>query len=391
MLRDVGLNSRRSAAQRRPPSSSTTEEDEPRYDRRQEPLSCDDGGRPSYRRSKQIGRGHDNVSICENNSYASSDLATPDNTVQDSDSATDNDDVKFHIRSVLGYTNHTVTYDCPRWRPKEQCSPKPVTRRRLVSSPQTQRYPTQERTARGGKRHPGRATDRHQDNRAHRHERLYRTNDEAATCDYSRHSTTADEYAYEKCKSAISSSRTNEPVNKHNMVHSKHRHRADDGTADGHTFARALRIAVAPTHRRDHIRRGASDASVAVEPRRQRSRYDSQSNEGTARTRPRRCSRGSRPVDVVMANGHVRTVPDDAWPSDTSEDEYRSCKTSPGEVVGVNYDSATSSTIQTDDDRTTDFSAEGCQPRHRSRVGQVGECQSNLSVIAQHKSHRFTR
>ena len=375
------------------------------------PSSCDDHERPSKGRAESKpndtvrssnirwsmpcdsdvdnGRGRHNSPARESDAGASKDarlLARVTSTQSGADS-TDSDDTMLHIRSVLGFSNHTVTYDCPVQGARRYSSA--ITHpNRFCSGTDHQRFPPATMLEKHRQCRPRnkRVTDNtlgHELVSDRNASRRCRIGDKSPTRDNSKPWKTVSECVCKNSSSSVSPRRTNQTVNSHSVDHINQQHRTKYRCPPGNnTYARASRHAIYNgfTRKSASNRQGisASDDHNTGDPRRT---APSSNLRTTARpasispTRCCRCAREPRLVDIVTVNGRARDAPDDGSASDATEDDYRTCRTSLAAyelVSDDDGDGVTSSSCRSDDGYTTDISADCFQRRRQSILRQVG-------------------
>ena len=371
------------------------------------PSSCDDHERPSKGRAESKpndtvrssnirwsmpcdsdvdnGHGRHKSPARESDAGASNDarlLARVTSTQSGADS-TDSDDTMLHIRSVLGFSNHTVTYDCPVQGARRYSTA--ITHpNRLRSGTAHQRFPPATMLEKHRQCRPRnkRVTDNklgHElvwDGNASRRCRI---GDKSPTRDNSKPWKTVSESVCKNSSSSVSPRRTNQTVNSHSVDHINQDHRTKYRCPPGNnTYTRASRHGISNgfTSKSASNRQGrsANDDHKAVA-----SKSNLRTTTRTASispTRCYRCAREPRLVDIVTVNGRARDAPDDGSASDATEDDYRTCRTSlaASELVSDDDDGdgVTSSSCWSDDGYTTDISADCFQRRRQSILRQVG-------------------
>ena len=380
-------------------------------DRRPSPSSCEDRDRLSQGTPKSMpnnsGRwsnirwsmpcdsdadnGRHN-SVKESDTRASND-ARPLATVtcaQSGVDSTDSDDTTLHIRSVLGFCNHTVTYDCPKQGTKRYSTA--ITQpNRLGSSTDHQRFPAEVPATKLEKHRQCRPTNKHLNDNQQGHDlvaegnylRRYRIGETSPSRDTSKLWKTASESACKSSSSSTRQCRTNHTVNVQNADRVNQQHRTHYRChPDDKTYARASRHAISNACKSVNDRQSGG-ASHEHNARRSASKSNLRTAARTASISPVRCcrcNREPRPIYITTVNGRARNAQDDGSASDTTEEDYRTCRSSvvASELVKDNDDDVTSSSVQSDDGYTTDISAECFQRRRQSIMRKVGSCQNVL-------------
>ena len=379
-------------------------------DRWPSPPSCDDHGGLSKGRAESMpngtfrssnirwsmpcdsdvdnGRGRHNSSARESDAGASKDarlLARVTSTQSGADS-TDSDDTMHHIRSVLGFSNHTVTYDCPV-QGARRYSTAISHPNRICSGTDHQRFPPATMLEKHRQCRPRnkRITDNklgHELVSGGNASRRCQIGDKSPTRDNSKPWKTVSECACKNSSSSVSPRRTNQTVHSHSVDHINQQHRTKyNCPPDSNTYARASRHEISNTRKSVSNRQGrcASDHHNAADPRRSAPRSNLRTTARTASIRPTRCCRCAREprlVDIITVNGRAKDAHDDGSASDATEDDYRTCRTSlaASELVSDDDDGdgVTSSSCRSDDGYTTDISADCFQRRRQSILRQVG-------------------
>ena len=182
------------------------------------------------------------------------------------------DTAKRNVRSVLGYTNHTVTYDCPVQQSGDPASP---TRPRRNSSPECHRQLVED-SSNEDKHRRGRSAERQRNTSGAEPDgvpdltgrlsafRQYRKDDRADTCEYQNHVETASGNSLQKHNSKPS----HQSGQKLDPGSSNDRHRGDDRRP-------AAQCAVANIEQAYYCRYDCGDEDTSVDRRSRRHRRHS--------------------------------------------------------------------------------------------------------------------